>query len=216
VFATADAVYAIGGERAGQRPSDEIVRFDVASRRVTPAGTFIEPLAGAGYARRGDSLLIAGGWTGELYATAVLRFTLPDEVDLVARLPVALRDPAVALRSGRLYVAGGRTADGPRREVYVVDLASGSVSELGRLPRAVFGASLVPLGRKLYVLGGAARAGPTATVVAIDPAAGTIEPAGRMPRPLAHASVVRVAGATYVLGGTGRRTEIVRLRVGQP
>jgi N-acetylneuraminic acid mutarotase len=208
------AVYLIGGEHAGATPSDEILRFDLASREVTSAGRFVEPLAGAGYVQSGDSLLIAGGWTGEKYATAVLRFSLPGTVDLLARLPEAVRDPAVALHAGKLYVAGGRTAAGLSRQVYVVDLGAGDVSILGRLPQAVAGASLVGQGRQLYLFGGSGQSGPVSAVVRIDPARGSIEPAGRMPRLLAFAATVRVGARTYVLGGSGSgaaRTSIVRL-----
>ena len=209
-FATKGAVYLIGGERGVETPSDEILRFDLASHRVTPAGRFIEPLAGAGYVSSGGSLLLVGGWTGEKYATAVLRFTLPDNAALVARLPEALRDPAVVLHGGRLYVAGGRGDAGPSDTVYVVDLASGTVSVLGRLPRAVAGASLVAVGGQLYVLGGKDKRGPVASVVRIDPASGRIEPAGRMPRPLAGAVTAQVGRATLVIGGT-RPTAVHRI-----
>jgi hypothetical protein len=204
------AVYLIGGEHGGGQPSDEILRFDLGSHRVTSAGRFIEPLAGAGYVQSGDSLFIAGGWTGEKYATAVLRLTSSKgEPALVARLPVALRDPAVALRSGKLYVAGGRTVSGLESAVYVVDLASGTVSVLGRLPRPVAGAVLVPAGARLYLLGGKETTGPTGAVVSIDPATGDIAPAGKMPRPLAGAATVQVGKATLVIGGT--RPAITRL-----
>jgi hypothetical protein len=213
-LASGGAVYLIGGARAGGTPSDEILRFDLASRGVTSAGQFVEPLAGAGYAQSGDSLLVVGGWTGEKLATAVLRFSLPGTVDLVARLPQATRDPAVALQGGKLYVAGGRTASGLSRQVYRVDLAAGAVSVVGRLPRGVAGASLVALGGKLYLLGGSGSAGPVSTVVRIDPSSGSIAPAGRMPSALAQAAVVRVGGKTYVVGGRGggeTSSTIVRL-----
>jgi hypothetical protein len=209
-FAGDGAVYLIGGEHGRGAPSDEILRFDLRSHRVTSVGRFIEPLAGAGYVQSGDSLLLAGGWTGEKYATAVLRLTSPKgEPAVVARLPVALRDPAVALRAGRLYVAGGRTASGLARTVYVVDLASGTVSVLGRLPRPVAGAVLVPAGGRLYLLGGTETTGPTRAVISIDPATGDIGSAGKMPRPLAGAATVQVGKATLVIGG--RRPAISRL-----
>ena len=141
-LALPDAVYLIGGER-GETVSDEIVRVDLATKTTTLAGRFFEPLAGAGHAQVDDSLLIVGGWTGEKLATAVLRYSLDGRAALVARLPEALRDPAVAVLGGSIYVAGGRTASGPSRIVYSVELASGTVTRVGELPHAVSSAVLV-------------------------------------------------------------------------
>jgi N-acetylneuraminic acid mutarotase len=209
-FVDRGAVYLIGGEQGGEPPTDEILRFDLATHEVTHAGSFVEPLAGAGYAQAGGAMYLVGGWTGELYATAVLRFTLPSTATVVARLPVATRDPAVVLRGGTLYVAGGRTETGLSDTVYAVDLAGGTVSVLGRLPRAVAGGSLVAAGGKLYLLGGKDDAGPVKSIVAIDPGSGRIEPAGTMPRPLAGAAAVRVGEATLLIGGT-RPTAVTRV-----
>jgi MFS family permease len=210
-----DAVYLIGGER-GRTVSDGIVRVDLATRRTTFAGRFFEPLAGAGHAQVGDSLVLVGGWTGEKLATGVLRYSLNGNPSLVARLPEAMRDPAVAQLGGRVYVAGGLTASGPSSKVYAVELASGSVTLVGELPRAVSSAVLVALGGQLYLLGGRTAGGPVAAVVHIDPRKGSITAAGRMPRPLASAAAVRVGGKTLVVGGlhdgtTGASAAIERL-----
>jgi hypothetical protein len=212
-FVDGGSVYLIGGEDSAALPTDEIARVDLASHAVTSAGTFVEPLAGAGYVQSGKSLLLVGGWTGDKYATAVLRFTLPGSVAVVARLPEATRDAAVAMRGNTLYVAGGRTESGLSNAVYAVDVAAGTVSVVGRLPHAVAGASLVKVGSKLYLFGGKDASGPVKTVVRIDPATGAIEPAGTMPHAFAGAATVEAGGATYLLGGT-RPTSVFRLETG--
>ncbi len=194
------AVYVIGGER-GETVTDEIVRFDLSTRAMTSVGRFVEPLAGAGHVQVDDSVVIVGGWTGEKLATGVLRYSLDGSPTLVARLPEATRDPAVALLGDRIYVAGGLTAAGPSKNVYAVELASGTVTLVGELARAVSSAVLVVSGGQLYLLGGRAAAGPVATVTRIDPRTGAITAAGRMPRPLAGAEAVRLGGATLVVGG---------------
>jgi len=205
VLTAGGTVYAVGGQHGTGTPSDGILRIDLATGHATPAGTFVEPLTGAGYAQSGSGVLIAGGWTGTQYASAILRFTLPGTAALVTRLPEGVRDPAVALHGGKLYVAGGRTASGPSAQVYVVDLATGGVSVVGRLPQPVWAASLVVAGGQLYLLGGRTASGPVASVVRIDPASRRIESAGRMPRPLADAGSVRLGAATLVVGGTQGR-----------
>jgi hypothetical protein len=212
-FLSGGSVHLIGGEDGAAPPTDEILRVDAVAGTVEPAGSFVEPIAGAGYVQGADALFVVGGWTGTQYATAVLRYTLPDTASVVARLPVATRDMAVGVRGDTIYAAGGRTADGPTDAVYAVDLAAGTVEVLGRLPEPVWGATLAVVGGQLYVLGGRSDAGPVRTVVRIDPARGVVERAGAMPKPLAGAAAIRVGGATFLYGGT-RPQDIVRLTPG--
>ena len=172
-----DAVYVIGGERS-RTVSDGIVRFDLATASATAVGRFFEPLAGAGHAQIGESLVLVGGWTGEKLATAVLRYSLNGALTVVARLPAAMRDSAVAVLGGRVYVAGGLTAAGPSSDVYSVELDSGTVALVGKLPRAVWSAVLIVFGSELYLLGGRAAGGVSSAVVHIDPQTSSITPAG--------------------------------------
>ena len=123
-----------GGEQGG-KPADDLLRIDLATGRGRTVAKFEEPLAEAGVATKGGAVYLAGGWTGEKYATAVLRFTPPDKVELVARLPDGVRSPAVVRLGHTLYVAGGRTSRGLSRGVYAVDLSSGAVTRLGLLPK---------------------------------------------------------------------------------
>jgi hypothetical protein len=124
------SIYVVGGASRG-KPTDRIWRIDLASGRVVPAGRFLEPLAEAGSARLGGALFLAGGWTGEQRATAVLRWTPGAEATLVTRLPVATRGPTAAFSGGKLYVKGG-TPSG----AYVVDVDAGTAQRIGSVPRA--------------------------------------------------------------------------------
>ena len=123
------AVYLVGGEGAGQAPSDEILRFDPAiAPRDDRRARFVEPLAGAGYVQAGElRCLLVGGWTGEQYATAVLRFTPPGTAAVVARLPEAIARP------GRRAAAAARSTSpaaapppGSATPCTLVDLALGN------------------------------------------------------------------------------------------
>jgi hypothetical protein len=199
VFTVGATTYVLGGER-GQTPTDAILRLDLAGHRVLPAGTFEEPLAETGLAARAGAVFLVGGWTGTQYATAVLRFTPPGTVLLITRLPTGVRSPAVALLRHTLYVAGGRTAGGVSRELYAVDLDTGTLTTLAALPRPVEQAVLLVSGPRLYLVGGRGADGrPLATVLGIDPATGQARPAGRLPAPLAGATAVRLGGRTLVV-----------------
>jgi hypothetical protein len=209
-FVLGGNLYVLGGEQ-GDKPADDLLRIDLANGHGRTVARFVEPLAEAGVVTRGNAAYLAGGWTGEKYATAILRFTPPSKVSLVARLPEGTRAPAVALQGSRLYVAGGRTEQGLSNKAYAIDLASGKVTTLPRLPHAVEGALLVSSGGKLYLLGGTGPGGkPSAAVVRIDPAGGRIGAAGRMPKPLAGAAAAPAgrralvvdprSGAVYRIG----------------
>jgi hypothetical protein len=194
-------VWIVGGERAG-KPTDEILRVDPRTRRVTRSLPFEEPLAEAGYVGKDGSLYLAGGWTGDKYATAILRFSPPDQVALVARLPVGVRRPAVALVGKRLYVAGGLAASGPTRTLLSVDLETGTLRRLGRLPQALSGALLVPAGSALYLLGGVGAGGvPASAVVRIDPAGGRAEIVGESSVPLGGATSLSSGKNAFVFTG---------------
>ena len=199
VFALGGTAYVIGGE-AGTTPTDEIFRIDPGTHKLVPAGTFEERIAEAGVAARGGSAYLVGGWTGAKYATAVLKFTPPSTVELVTRLPVGVRSPAVVLLRHTLYVAGGRTAEGLSRQVFAVDIGSGAVTSLGKLPEAVSQAVLIAHGTKLYLVGGVDAAGdPVHKVVSIDPATGRPAAAGRMAHDLPGAAAPPTATGALVV-----------------
>jgi hypothetical protein len=123
-------VYAVGGTTKDGTTSDGIWELDPSTGRVRSVGHFIEPLTGAAAAVRGGVLYLAGGWTGEKLATGVLRWSPGQSSALVTRLPVALRDGEAAFVGGKLYVAGGSP-----KQVYEVDVDSGSLSVSATEPR---------------------------------------------------------------------------------
>lgn len=199
VFALGDTLYVLGGEQGG-KPSDDLLRIDLATGRGQTVAKFVEPLAEAGVATRGKSAYLVGGWTGDQYATAILKLTPPRAASLVARLPEGVRAPAVVRLGHTLYVAGGRTEQGLSDKVYAVDLDAGTVTSLPSLPRPVAGALLVSSGSDLYLLGGTGPGGkPSAAVVRIDPATRRVSAAGRMPKPLAGAAVAPAGTRTLVV-----------------
>jgi hypothetical protein len=198
-FALGGNLYILGGEQGG-KPADDVLRIDLGTGRGRTVSRFVEPLAEAGVVTRGKSVYLTGGWTGDKYATAILKYTPPTTESLVARLPEGTRSPAVALLGHTLYVAGGRTEHGLSDRAYAIDLASGTVTTLPALPRPVTGALLVGSGSDLYLLGGTGPGGkPSSAVVRIDPGTGRSDPVGRMPKPLVGAAAVPAGTRTVVV-----------------
>src|SRR5262249_14713455 len=157
-------LYVLGGEQGG-KAADDVLRIDLGSGRGRTVSKFEEPLAEAGVVTRGGAVYLVGGWTGEKYATAILKFTPPGDVALLTRLPGGPRPLAVPRLGPTLYAAGGRPEPGPPDRVSAVDLGSGVVTPPHRLPPPVEGALLVSSGTSLYLLGGAGAKGKPSTAV---------------------------------------------------
>jgi hypothetical protein len=135
LFRLGKNLYVVGGSaRHGGKPKDAVLRIELPSGRVHAAGHFIEPLADAAAARRGGFLYLAGGWTGDKVATAVLRWSPGSAATVVARLPVALRGATAGFVGSRLYVAGGSP-----RAIFAVDVRSGKVVRAATMPRQLRG-----------------------------------------------------------------------------
>jgi Galactose oxidase, central domain len=198
-FALGRNLYVLGGEQGGT-PADDVLRIDLGTGRGKTISKFVEPLAEAGVVTRGKAAYLVGGWTGEKYATAILKFVPPSTESLVARLPEGIRAPATALLGHTLYVAGGRTEQGLSHKAYAIDLSSGAVTTLPPLPKPVAGALLVASGSDLYLLGGTGPGGkPSAAVVRIDPATGRSRPVGRMSKAIAGGAAVTAGTKTLVV-----------------
>ncbi|MEI8104834.1 MAG: hypothetical protein WCH31_03195 [Actinomycetes bacterium] len=203
VFASGTTLYVIGGEAKG-KPTDAIVRVGLDTGHAAAGGTFIEPLVDAGVFAAPHALLLAGGWTGQKFGTAVIRFAPGGTPTIIARLPVGVRAPTVTQLGGKLYVAGGTAAGGASSSVYAVDLASGAVALVGTLPQAVAHAIAVVSAGKLYLLGGTGAAGQDLTsVIRFDPATGGSAIVGTLPTTLAGATSVPYGDTALVVTRTG-------------
>ena len=114
--------------------------FDVASHRVTSAGTFVEPLAGAGL-RAGRRLALPrrrlDGREVRDRGAALHAARAPPTSSRGCRRRCATRPSRCA--AARSTSRAAARPPGSRNAVYVVDLASGTVSVLGRLPHPVVG-----------------------------------------------------------------------------
>jgi hypothetical protein len=196
------SVYLFGGGEQVSSPA--VVRVDPATGRSRTAGTLGEPLSDLGAVAAGHVAYLVGGYTGSRFATAVLRYRPGAAPTVVARLPAGLRYAGVAIRPGRIYVAGGVTTTGASRAVYSVDLRGGSVKRLATLPSPVAHAPLVVLGRYLYLIGGSDGLGrPVPASLRIDPASGTVARVGSRPEPLADAAAARLGTRIVIFGGAG-------------
>ena len=194
--------YVFGG---GQSIStNRIDRIDTLNGRASTAGSIGEPLSDLGAAVVGGRSYLVGGYTGSLFATAVLRYAPGRSPSLVTRLPTGTRYAGVASLDNSIYVAGGLTTAGESRAVYQVDPRVGSVTRVATLPQPVAHAPLAALDGSLYLVGGTASDGaPLQAIERIDPRTGSVTRAGRLPHPLADSAAVALGRQIVVVGGAG-------------
>ena len=197
--------YLLGGGEATS--SDAVVQINPRTGVAHAAGTLGEPLSDLGATTTGDSVYIAGGYTGTRYATAVLRLRPGHRPALVARLPTGLRYAGVAALNGTIYIAGGMATAGTSDAVFAVDPRRGTVRRIATLPSPIAHAPLAALRGNLYLIGGENIAGvPSARILRIDVTAGTVAVAGRLPTALADAAAVGDGRRIVLLGGAGANT----------
>jgi hypothetical protein len=176
-------------------------------QRVDPAGTATIvgqlPAARADLAAvetSGEIVLVGGGTPGQPDGR-VLATTDGHRFRLLARLPVPVRYPAVAVLDGVIYVAGGSTTSGVTSAIQAVEVSSGVVRIVGHLPRPISDASGFVIGNRVLIAGGRSAGRAQAELWQLDPTTGEVTNAGRLPYPVADAAAVVVAGVGYLIGG---------------
>jgi N-acetylneuraminic acid mutarotase len=126
----------------------------------------------------------------------------------VARLPQAVRYPAVVAEGDDVYVFGGLISGGEYTGTFStlvqqVNIRTRSARVVGHLPTPLAHAMGALIGGRLLVMGGSTPAGPSAAILRFDPARGRVFRVGQLPHPLTDAAVATVGDSAYLLGGIG-------------
>jgi DNA-binding beta-propeller fold protein YncE len=178
---------------------------------ATMAGRLPAARAGLAAVNVGGTAYLVGGSTG---AGDVLATTDGRHFRSVGRLPVPVRDAAVAALGDQIWVFGGQAAAGPVSDIQRVTVpgagSHGTARAVlaGHLPRPVTGAAAVALGGTLFIAGGqvsqAGRAPASAIsdqVLAYRPGSAAVRVAGQLPVAVAGAGVAVAGDTAYLVGG---------------
>ncbi|HET8604479.1 MAG TPA: hypothetical protein VFM09_11160 [Marmoricola sp.] len=151
----------------------------------------------------GGRVLVIGGYDGVTPALGdVLASRDGRHWSRVARLPVPVRYPGVAVSGGAVWVLGGERNGAEVSVVQRIDPATGRARVVGHLPHALGHEAVVALGRRLLVAGGRTSASTlTARMWWFDPATHRFHRAGRLPQRLADTAVVQGRGRAWLVGG---------------
>ncbi len=198
---------------SGQAASGQAMVQQIAGRGVASVVGWL-PAARSGLAAVtvGGTGYLVGGGTGAGPAGDVLASTDGRHFRTVARLPVPVRDPAVAALGDQIWVFGGQAAAGPVRDIQRVTVpgpgqhGTAGAAVVGHLPHPVTGAAGFTLGGTLFVAGGqVSQPGRTSTisgqVLRYRPGSAAVTVAGQLPVPVAGAGVAVTGRTAYLVGG---------------
>ena len=159
---------------------------------ATATGALPQPRAGSVAVAIGTTVYIVGGYAGLDAEGAVLATSDGGTFTTVAKLPVAVRDPAVAVAGGVIYVFGGAR----RGQVPVTPTSpptstkATTTSGPTSLPTTV-----TPHPATTWV--------PVADIQRVDPVTGQATVVGQLPLALQGAAAVTIEGHVYIAGGRG-------------
>jgi N-acetylneuraminic acid mutarotase len=206
-------VFVFGG--AGPPVYDLVQEYDPASGDARVVGHL--PAAAA----VGGQVVVAAGFDGVGPVSTVLATTDERHFRLLARLPQAVRYPAVAAVGNSAYLFGGLRFGGEytgtfSRAIQRVELTTGQAAIVGRLPIPYAHAMATVRGGQVFILGGSTSAGSSSAILRFDPATGAVSRAGTLPEHVADGAVATIGDTTYVIGGIngGPLTTVCIVRIG--
>jgi Kelch motif/PQQ-like domain len=167
----------------------------------------------------GRTTYVVGGYDGTEGDRNVLATTDGEHFKVAARLPLAVRYPAVAATGDRIYVFGGQAVGGPHNgsavdTVQMVSPPQGTAIVVAHMPGPLAGASAAVLGGHIYIAGGVSTTGGTQevqalhTVWAYDVSARRLENAGTLPVGTSYAGAAVVGGRAWIVGGEDGGTSL--------
>ena len=103
---TGNVIYIRGGRNRQGELYDEIMRIDIARRRISTVGCLPSPRFVVGIVAIQDNVYIVGGFDGEIYYDDILMFgTDTEQLRMLGRLPNARAFGGVAGNGTRIYYA---------------------------------------------------------------------------------------------------------------
>jgi N-acetylneuraminic acid mutarotase len=157
-------------------------------------------LAAAAYE---NQIYAIGGETDEGVTGALERYDpRSDTWTAHAPKPLAVDEIGAAVIGGKIYVPGGRMAEGlPTTVLEIYDPRSDAWSRGPQMPEALSAYALAAFEGKLYLFGGWNGMHYVASVYVFDPDSGLWHARSPLPRPRGFAGAAVAGGGLYVLGG---------------
>lgn len=194
-------LYVFGGGQAAS--TDRIVRIRPSQAAVVDR--LQTPLSDAGMVPYANGGLLIGGHNGGAFSLEGLLYTARGpalHAKRLFRLPVGLRYAAVAPLGNRLWIAGGRTANGMSRTIYYYGPGLTQAEAVGRLPAAIDKAAAWAVPGFVLIAGGQTLQGaPQKDIYAFNVDTKKVRVVGTLPTPLTDMGYASSGRGTYLAGG---------------
>ena len=196
--------FVFGG--AGPPVYDLVQEYDPASGNTRVVGHLPAQRADLAATAVGRHVVVAAGFDGIGPLNTVLATMDERHFRLLARLPEAVRYPAVAAVGNSVYLFGGLQSGGEytgtfTRAIQRVNLSTGRSAVLGRLPTPYAHAMATVRDGQVFILGGSTPSGSSNAILRFNPATGAVSRAGTLPEHVADGGVATIGDTTYLFGG---------------
>ncbi len=150
-----------------------------------------------------NQIYAIGGETDDGVTGALERYDpRSDTWTALAPKPLAVDEIGAAVIGGKIYVPGGRMAEGlPTTVLEIYDPRSDAWSRGPQMPEALSAYALAAFEGKLYLFGGWNGMHYVASVYVFDPDSGVWEARSPLPSPRGFAAAAVAGGGVYVMGG---------------
>jgi hypothetical protein len=187
-----------GGLVAGDQSTDEALRIDLSTGRITRLQSLEVPVHDVAGGLVGGAPAVVGG--GNATEQDVVQVLSDSAWHVVGHLPTTRSDLSVVGWRGRSYVIGGY--DGVRVPTAILELRpDGTSREAGSLAAGVRYSATARVGHTAYVLGGEVLGRELDAVQAVDLRTGRTRVVARLPVPLGHAMAAPVGSRILLMGG---------------
>jgi len=198
------------------------LRGTSSGRSGAQLGSMPNPRSDATAVTVGQTTFVVGGYDGTRPDANVLATTDGRKFKPIAKLPVAVRYPAVAALGGQIYVFGGQAIGGPHSgapvdDIQVVDPRKGTAAVIGHLATPLAGAVAMTLHNEVFVAGGETGRATLSTIWAFNPTTKPrLLPAGRLQVPVSHAAVAVIGSTAWIVGGESRGRLVSAVQMVRP
>jgi hypothetical protein len=187
-----------GGLVAGDQSTDQALRIDLATGRVSRLHPLAVPVHDVAGGLVGGVPVVVGG--GNASEQDVVQGLGTGAWHVIGHLPTTRSDLSVVQRGSAAFVLGGY--DGSSVPTTILSLAAdGTTRPAGHLARGVRYAATARVGHTAYVFGGEVLGAELDAVQAVDLRTGRTHMVARLPVPLGHAMAATVGDRVLLVGG---------------